>query len=75
MEELLAKFQRLDSVHQQQLLTIVDELLIDQQLKHSKEKLSEWKKRILEVSVWSEDDIAEMEKNAKLFNQWTIPKW
>ncbi len=75
MEELLEKFQRLDSVHQQQLLTIVDELLIDQQLKHSKEKLSEWKKRILGVSVWSEDDIAEMEKNAKLFNQWTIPKW
>ena len=71
----MEKYQKLDPIHQKQLLDYVDNLLADQHLKGSKENLSEWKKKILDVSVWSEDDIAEMEKNAKLLNKWTIPKW
>ncbi len=57
MEEILDKYQKLNKTQQQLLLTFADNLLLQQQLEHSKGDLSEWKKSILNVSVWSEDSI------------------
>lgn len=37
--------------------------------------MEKYRKKLLEVSVWTEEEIAVFEENRKLFNQWTIEEW
>lgn len=40
-----------------------------------KKPLSDYKKKILSVSVWTDADVALLENNLKKFNTWKIEKW
>ena len=40
-----------------------------------KKPLSDYKKKILSVSVWTDADVALLENNLKNFNTWKIEKW
>ncbi len=75
MEELLEKHQKLDPAHQQELLAFANKLLLEEKLSQSKGNLSEYKKRILEVSVWSEEDVKQIEGYFKKYGQWKAPEW
>lgn len=38
-------------------------------------KEASYKNKIRSVSVWTEKDVEEMEKNLKKFNEWSIKNW
>ncbi len=57
MEELLDKYQELNSAHQRELLAFVDKLLLKDKLEQSLGDLAEYKKRITKVSVWDDEHI------------------
>jgi hypothetical protein len=73
MGDLAGKIAALDPQSRELVMSFVDMLLS----KNKKEpfNLEEYKKRIQNVSVWTEEDETAMAENAKLFNQWTIEKW
>ncbi|MCO6491785.1 MAG: hypothetical protein J5I98_25445 [Phaeodactylibacter sp.] len=74
MEELLMKFGLLDSIKRQEILDFLD-FLLNKQKKERALNFKSYKKQILQVSTWSEEDIAEMETNSKRLSQWQAPKW
>ncbi len=39
------------------------------------EPISNYKQRLLQVSVWSSEDIAVFEETKKQFNQWQVQEW
>lgn len=73
MGDLVGKIAALDPQSRELVMSFVDLLLS----KSKKEPfdLEAYKKRIQNVSVWTEEDEKLMAENAKLFNQWTIEKW
>jgi len=71
MEELLIKYNSLDSVLQHQVIEFVDYLLSTQKMV-KRQNLSAYKKRILAVSTWSEQDCQIFEENKKYWEQWKI---
>lgn len=64
----------LDENAKQEVNDFMDFLLSKQKEKRNN-SLSEYKKRILSVSVWSDSDIQVFKENQKLFNSWTIEEW
>ena len=74
MGDLLSKFELLDEEGKAQLLDYLDFLL-------SKKKASKkfdyeaYRKKILEVSVWSEEDIAVFDEIRQGFKNWKIQEW
>ncbi len=74
MSELLMKYQQLNTFSQMELLDFLNFLLLKQAKKKEFDVVA-YKKNILNVSVWAEADITEMEQNTALFNQWTIREW
>lgn len=75
MKELLEKYQKLDGIHQQELLAFVDKLLLKEKLDRQSGDLSDYKQRISKVSVWSDEHIEQMEKDLESISKWTIPEW
>lgn len=75
MDELLDKYRELSTARQQELLAFVDKLLLREKLEKSTGDLTDYKKRIIKVSVWSEEHIEQMEKDLKSFGQWEAPEW
>ncbi len=74
MEELLIKFNHLTPFQQRELLDFLDFLL----QRGSQKKalpLKQYKEAILQVSTWSEEDLAVFEETKKQFNQWKISEW
>ncbi len=51
------------------------DFLLSKQMRKKNTSKSSYKKRILSVSTWSEEDVDEVEKNSKLFNNWKINEW
>jgi len=72
MSELLAKFHQLDAFRQQELLDFLDFLLLKSK---KKQDSSDYKKKLLEVSVWNETDLAIFEENKKRFDEWQPTEW
>ncbi|MFH1051983.1 MAG: hypothetical protein V1779_13770 [bacterium] len=73
MNELLFKYNQLDDSSKLAALNFID-FLFEQKVKTS-DDLSEYKKRILKVSTWSDSDLAEFELSRKILNNWTISEW
>lgn len=69
MSELELKFNSLNFNEQRIILDMMNLLL----LKKTPSKLSDYKKKILKVSAWSEDDLKIFEEN-KIMN-WNAPSW
>ena len=37
--------------------------------------ISDYKKKILSVSTWTDSDLKNFDDNQKLFNQWRVEEW
>ena len=69
MSELELKFNSLNFNEQRIILDMMNLLL----LRKNPSKLSEYKKKILTISTWSEDDLKVFEEN-KIVN-WNVSSW
>ena len=69
MSELELKFNSLNFNELRIILDMVNLLI----LRKNPSKLSEYKKKILTISTWSEDDLKVFEEN-KIVN-WNVPSW
>ncbi len=69
MSELELKFNSLNLNEQRIILDMMNLLL----LRKNPSKLSEYKKKILTISTWSEDDLKVFEEN-KIVN-WNVSSW
>ncbi len=73
MSELLIKFNQLDALQKQEVLDFLDFLLAKS--KKQQPDGNEYKKRLLEISVWSDEDLAIFEENKKRFDEWQPTEW
>ncbi len=73
MSELLIKYNQLDALQKQELLDFLDFLLSKK--KKQQPDLNDYKKKLLEISVWSEEDLAIFEENKKRFDEWQPTEW
>jgi len=73
MSELLLKFNQLDAFQKQEVLDFLDFLLAKS--KKQQRDGNEYKKRLLEISVWSDEDLAIFEENKKRFDEWQPTEW
>jgi len=74
MTDLISKYKLLNNSEKHEVNDFMDFLLQKQKVK-SKNSLSNYKKKILQVSTWSDFDLMIFEKNNSLFNQWKVEKW
>ena len=74
MGDLLSKFDLLDNEGKQQLLDYLD-ILIAKKKKKPKFDLKTYRKNLLKVPVWSEEDIAPIMQARQLLNNWKPQEW
>lgn len=74
MKEVMAKYNLLDKEDQKEVIDFLD-FLLHKKSKAAKFDLDGYKRKIMNVSVWSENDMLIFDENAKLLNQWQIEKW
>jgi hypothetical protein len=77
MAELLLKYELLDSLGKQQLLEYLNLLLSTKTTKKQGPKfdVNAYRKNLLKVSVWSDEDIALIEEARQHFNNWGPKEW
>ena len=51
------------------------DFLLNKMKSTNTEGTGDYKKKLLSVSTWSEQDISVFEENKKLFNQWPPTSW
>jgi site-specific recombinase XerD len=73
MNGILQKYNLLDSFSQREVSDFIEFLITKK--KASNATLKEYKKKILQISVWSEDDVKEFEQNITQFSQWKAQEW
>ncbi|MCF6241531.1 MAG: hypothetical protein L3J74_09330 [Bacteroidales bacterium] len=72
MENILAKYKQLDDpILQKQVLDFIDYLLKVKSITQS-QNLEEYKKRLLEVSTWTDEELSVFDNISKQFNKWKI---
>ncbi|MBE0638380.1 MAG: hypothetical protein IH598_07665 [Bacteroidales bacterium] len=74
MNDLTLKFNLLEPDARKQVLDFI-EFLLSKELKSQDSVQSDYKKKILEVSVWSDADVDLMIQNQQNFNQWKAQEW
>lgn len=74
MSELEIKYNLLDSVLQRQVLEFIDFLVSSKNIA-KQQNLSSYKKKIAKTSIWSKQDVANLNENMKQINQWKIEEW
>ena len=74
MTDITLKFNLLDNSSRREVLDFMDYLLYKKP-KAIKNTTSEYKKKILKVSVWSDKDIELMSNNQQKFNEWKVQEW
>ncbi|MFO7971788.1 MAG: hypothetical protein R6U40_08565 [Desulfobacterales bacterium] len=74
MKDISAKYSLLTKSAKKEVHDFMDFLLMRQKTK-KKIPLSDYKKKIFNVSTWSDNDIKAFEENKKLFNEWNIQEW
>jgi len=74
MNDLVSKYNSLEATAQKEVNDFV-EFLLSRQKKKPAKKLSDYKKKILAVSVWSASDVKGLKKGQKLFDKWTAKEW
>ncbi|AYQ32665.1 hypothetical protein [Runella sp. SP2] len=67
MEELILKYKLLDTFGQQELMDFL-EFLVQKKQKKMSVDASTYKQQLLQVSTWSEDDLAELQAYPNKFN-------
>lgn len=74
MTDLISKYKLLNNSERREVNDFMDFLLQKQKVK-SKNSPSNYKKKILRVSTWSDSDLMIFEKNDSLFNKWKVEEW
>ena len=74
MKEVMSRYNLLDKEDQKEVIDFLDFLLYKKS-KEAKFDLDGYKRKIMNISVWSEADMLTFDENAKLLNQWQIEKW
>lgn len=74
MRDISVKYSLLSTTAKKEAHDFID-FLLKKQKNSKKFSLSDYKKKILHVSSWSEKDLEVFEENKKLFNNWNIQKW
>jgi hypothetical protein len=74
MNDIVIKYNRLNKTARQEVNDFMDFLLSKQ--KSSKPNfLSNYKNKILHVSIWTDSDLKIFDQNQELFNQWRVQEW
>ena len=74
MNAIVVKYSTLNKTAQQELNDFMDFLLSKQENTRIN-LLTAYKKKILNVGIWSDSDLKIFEENRILFNQWKIQDW
>ena len=74
MNDLTLKFNLLEPDARKQVLDFM-EFLLSKAMKPEDPVKTDYKKKILKVSVWSDAEIDLMIKNQQQFNQWKAQEW
>lgn len=74
MTDIAFKYSLLNKTAKQEVSDFMD-LLLSRQKKKKGSLASSYKKKILNVSTWTDSDIKIFQENKLLFNQWKIQKW
>ncbi len=73
MTDIISKYKLLNKSARQEVNDFMDFLLSKQKAK-KRNSISNYKRKILSVSTWSDSDLMIFEKNKSLFNQWNSLK-
>jgi hypothetical protein len=74
MTDLALKYNLLDTSSKREVIDFMD-FLLTKETKSTKPIKTDYKKKILKVSVWSDSDIDLMVQNQRKFNQWKAQDW
>jgi len=74
MTDLALKYNLLDTSAKREVLDFVD-FLLTKETNIKKSSKSDYKKKILKVSVWNDSDIDLMIQNQQKLNQWKAQDW
>lgn len=74
MEDINIKYNRLNSSAKKEAKDFID-FLLSKDKKKEGSSISAYKKKILQVSRWSDSDIALIKKNQKKLNRWKPKGW
>ncbi len=74
MTDISIKYSLLDKTSKKEINDFID-FLLSRKSAHKDTHLMEYKKKILSVSTWSDDDIKAFKDNGNLFNQWSVETW
>jgi len=74
MNDLTLKFNLLEPAERKQILDFMD-FLLSKTMKSEEPVKTDYKKKILKVSVWSDAEIDLMIQNQQKFNQWKAQEW
>jgi hypothetical protein len=74
MSDIIFKYQLLNQSGKKEVQDFI-ELLLNRQKKGKSKSLSSYKKKILKVSTWSDDDLKAFEENKRLFEHWGAEQW
>ncbi|MGB0932030.1 MAG: hypothetical protein ACPGVB_14695 [Chitinophagales bacterium] len=77
MSDLTLKFNQLGFFGQQEVMKFINFMLQQENSVDLKNvhKPNNYKQRILQVSVWSEEDLQVFDETKKQFNSWQIQEW
>lgn len=73
MNDLLVKYNQLDEASKIAVFKFIDFLSANKS--KSGFDMSEYKKKILDVSVWKDEDLEALEKIKGFVNSWKISEW
>ncbi|HYX08458.1 MAG TPA: hypothetical protein VE912_17135 [Bacteroidales bacterium] len=74
MNNISIKYNLLSSKNKKEINDFMD-FLLNRQLKKNSTSMAGYKKKILSVSTWSENDIQIFNENKNMFNAWKIEEW
>lgn len=76
MDSVILKYNQLPAFEKKEVSDFID-FLFNRAKKEPKPdpEISDYKKDLLTVSVWSDDDLKVFEENSKYFKQWQPPTW
>ena len=74
MNKLIVKYESLDTRLQKQVVYFID-YLISIKNTITPKNMSEYKKKIINVSTWSDEDVNNINENTKIFNKWNIAEF
>jgi len=74
MNEIAIKYNQLSKTRRQEVNDFLD-FLLTRQKKENRIHLTGYKKKILLVSTWGDEDCNKIEDNQKAFKKWNIQEW